>query len=247
MTMTIPVNRQLTFEAKDSTEFRALLGRILDTSPLSCGQIAVKTGMPRSTAYSLPDTKRPGLPSNPAQVVDFVRACGLPPTQVELVMDLWQKLQQEAENTRTSEGRKNGGPLSTSSMLIGEDLQVALSHLTLKELLQHGYITDEDLDHAKLRDLIQTGFGGKRPRRLATSWTDLLQYILAYEERTRRAVMLLIPITLLLLSVVCALVFLAVQMPTITPVVVAGLLAPVVLLARRRSVRVRKPKARVSE
>lgn len=55
--------------------------------------------MPRSTAYSLPNTKRPGLPSNPNQVIDFVRACGLTNTQIELVMDLWQKLQQEAENT----------------------------------------------------------------------------------------------------------------------------------------------------
>lgn len=123
-------------------------------------------------------------------------------------------------------------------MLNGEDFQRGIALLNVKELRQLGCLTDDELDQAGPRYLNQAGFGGKGPlHRNATSWTDLLQYTLATDDRTRHAVMLLIPITLLL-GVVCALVFLAVQMPAVAPFVVAGLLAPFVFLARRS---VRKP------
>ncbi|MEV7555995.1 hypothetical protein AB0N89_40800 [Amycolatopsis sp. NPDC089917] len=231
MTMTVPDGQQLTFEAKDATEFRALLGRVLDASPLSCGQIAIKTGMPRSTAYSLRDTKRPGLPSNPEQVIAFVRACGLTTTQTELVMDLWEKLQQEAEDIRTSDGKEATTPTS-NPVLIDQDMRQELAAMTLKSLREHGFLSEEEA--ARVNPFVAP-VGGKRPsRRNVTSWTDLLQYVLAAEDRTRRAVLLLIPITVLLLGIMTALVYLAVRTPMAAPFVVAGLFfGPVTLLTRR--------------
>ncbi|EME52372.1 hypothetical protein [Amycolatopsis decaplanina] len=238
MTMTIPGEQQLVFEAADATEFRALLGRILDTSPLSCGQIAIKTGMPRSTAYSLPDTKRPGLPSNPDQVAAFVRACGLTPTQVDLVMDLWKKLHRATENTRISSGE--GKDKSTTEQATPEAIRELLSQAAdSKIVLDTSVLAWEPRRHD-----CDAAPGGRQLFRQGTSWTELLHYILGDERRTRHAVMLLIPVTLLLLGVVCALVFLAVKMPAATPMVVAGLLSPLLLVLRKSG---RKPKKKADD
>ncbi|WP_143267073.1 hypothetical protein [Amycolatopsis thailandensis] len=244
MTMTIPGQQQNVYEAADATEFRALLGRVLGQSPLSCGQIAIKTGMPRSTAYSLPDTKRPGLPSNPDQVEAFVKACGLTPTQIDLVMDLWHKLHQEAENIR-SNGEKAADDTAPPSMTKRAE---AASGLPSK---YERILTDSDTKFfIGDASLLRTTEGcAKFPHRTLlfshrnTSWTELLHYVLGDERRTRRAVTLLIPITLLLLSIVCALVFLAVKMPTTTPLVVAGLLSPLLLALRKNG---RKPTKKVA-
>ncbi|MEV7554641.1 hypothetical protein AB0N89_33910 [Amycolatopsis sp. NPDC089917] len=241
MTMTIPGKQELVFEAVDAAGFRALMGRILDTSPLSCGQISIKTGMPRSTAYSLPDTKRPGLPSNPDQVEAFVKACGLTPTQVDLVMDLWQKLHQEAENIRAvSEKAVSTTPapsVSETDKALFRQLSLNTGVQFTAERIRSSCGEDEPRGPRPI-DWASLGVTPPYPRR-NTSWTELLHYVLGHPDRTRHAVMLLIPVTLLLLGIVCALVFLAVKMPTATPLVVAGLLSPLLLALRKAG---RKPK-----
>ncbi|OXM54652.1 hypothetical protein CFP71_19270 [Amycolatopsis thailandensis] len=248
MTVTSPGEQQLVFEAGDATEFRALMGRILDTSPLSCGQISIKTGMPRSTAYSLPDTKRPGLPSNPDQVEAFVKACGLTPIQIDLVKDLWHKLHREAENTRAGSDKPvsaEPAPPAGGLYAAGADFLDGGGYSNTYGYgygYEQGYGPYLDEEASPLRYLSRAGTIPKPPyARRNTSWTELLHYVLGDERRTRHAVMLLIPVTLLLLGIVCALVFLAVKMPTATPLVVAGLLSPL-LIALRRSGRKTKKK-----
>lgn len=242
MTMTVSAEQQLVFEAKDATEFRELLGRILESSPLSCGQIAIKTGMPRSTAYSLPNTNRPGLPSNPEQVIAFVRACGLTPTQAQLVMDLWTKLQHEAENTRAVDDDKENSRAASAPKRADEHRFLLLTPPCngdqWPESLAEMFGRDGNVNSWNLR----TTFPGSWPRR--TSGADLLQYVLGDAERTRRAVLLLIPVTLLLLAVVAALVVLAVIKPMVAPIVVAGLLTPFLLTARKSF---RKPTAKAGD
>ncbi|MGW5703855.1 hypothetical protein [Amycolatopsis japonica] len=253
MTMTVPAEQQLTFEATTASEFRSLLGRILDTSPLSCGQIAIKTGMPRSTAYSLPDTKRPGLPSNPDQVRDFVKACGLSPTQIELVMDLWSTLQAQAENdddtSKTTEdtistwtlGNGQGKTRAAAEVFYGEMGRISSQrHAQVARLAQLG-----DGLPALLVDLAEA-FKDQPSRRRDTSWTDLMQYVLGSEDRTRRAVRLLIPVTVLLLGLLTALVYLAVRTPTVAPVVVIAIALPYLLVVSR-AVRNRRPEKKVDD
>ncbi|WP_410646452.1 hypothetical protein [Amycolatopsis sp. cmx-4-54] len=152
--------QQLIFEAKDSTEFRALLGRILESSTLSCGQIAIKAGMPRSTAYSLPGTKRLGLPSNPEQIRDFVRACGLSVTQIELVMHLWLKLQNETEE----EAAAGDGILP--GLVVGA-VQSGKSRIATDAMLAWHELRGVRVDHHQ--------FGVSPPRLRETSGIDLLQ------------------------------------------------------------------------
>ncbi|KZB86543.1 hypothetical protein [Amycolatopsis regifaucium] len=242
MTTTIPGEQQLVFDASDATEFRALLGRILADSPLSCGQISIKTGMPRSTAYSLPDTKRPGLPSNPDQVRAFVKACGLTPTQIDLVMDLWTKLHRATENVRSSGDKAVSA--ATTSPTGRKDAADLLQQLNLAAEVEYQQDRirswDGDDEYRGPAAAWWTKFGATPPySHKTTSWTELLHYVLGDERRTRRAVILLIPVTVLLLGIVCALAFLAVKMPTTMPLVVAGLLSPLLFTLRRN---VRKPR-----
>lgn len=243
MTATIPGESeiQLTLEATTPAEFRKLLGEIRETSGLSCGQIAVKTKMPRSTAYSLPNPSRPGLPSNQEQVRDFVRACGLTETQLDVVMDLWTALHNEIENAKDNRVAGNSATPDVGhrtmvelarfgDSAIAEDLARWLSSPTSCSHLEDG-------DYAKLA---HRAISGEAPQR-KTTVTDLLHYVLRAEDRTRRALRLLLPIVAVILALVVGLVFIAVTVPGTAPAVVAGmvmaLLTPFLWAARRRSVR----------
>ncbi|UJW36918.1 hypothetical protein L3Q67_45460 (plasmid) [Saccharothrix sp. AJ9571] len=231
--MTMTTGGQLTFDAETPTDFRALLGKIVANSTLSCGQVAIKTGMPRSTAYSLIDTKRGGLPSNPGQVRAFVRACGLTSTQVDLVMDCWTKLQQEieknqpvaVEGTTTKEGVTPRGSSSRSTRihpLIDVDLIDAVSQYTS---CNPAYDTSSGV-----RAVLGQSWG-KATTMQQTRWPDLLHFVLADEARTRRAVLLLLPVTVLLLGLMLALVFLAIKVPAVAPIIAVGLALPFLLHA----------------
>lgn len=84
--------------ANTPAEFAQLLRRIQARAGLTCGQIAAKTLIPRSQAYSMASKNRTTLPTKGDQVFKFVSACGLVPYQVERVLRLWSKLL-EAKNT----------------------------------------------------------------------------------------------------------------------------------------------------
>ncbi|QXV63553.1 hypothetical protein [Amycolatopsis sp. TNS106] len=69
---------------------------------------------------------------------------------------------------------------------------------------------------------------------------------MATADRTRRAVRLLIPVTVLLLGLLTALVFLAVRTPTVAPVVVIVIVLPYLLVVSR-AVRNRRPEKKVDD
>ena len=83
-------NAELT--ATTAEEFVALLRLIRAKAGINCGQIAVKTGMARSSVYNLVNAKRTSLPTLPDQVRAFIETCGLRRDQVVIVMSLWERL-----------------------------------------------------------------------------------------------------------------------------------------------------------
>jgi hypothetical protein len=245
MTATIPggPDTQLTFEATTPAEFRQLLGQIRESSGLSCGQIAIKTKMPRSTAYSLPNSSRPGLPSNREQVSDFVRACGLSKTQRDVVMDLWTALHNELENAKDNRAAGNPSP---------EDEQWWRRRRVVEVATSGDYVRAENLarwltpptpcshqeDHDNKINPFLLAISENVPQR-KTTVTDLLHYVLREEDRTRRALRLLLPIVAVILALVIGLVFIAVTVPGTALGVVSGmvgvLLLPLAWAVRRRA------------
>jgi hypothetical protein len=73
-------------------DFRALLALVLKRAGLTCGQIAAKTSIGRSSVYNLVDVRREGLPTKGDQVQEFLCACGLQLRQVATVMRSWELL-----------------------------------------------------------------------------------------------------------------------------------------------------------
>ncbi|MEV6832090.1 hypothetical protein [Amycolatopsis sp. NPDC051102] len=73
-------------------DFRALLKLVLDRAGLTCGQIAMKTSINRSSLYNLVDVRRSGLPTKPGQVLSFLYAAGLQLQQVATIMRSWELL-----------------------------------------------------------------------------------------------------------------------------------------------------------
>ncbi|MCG8919420.1 hypothetical protein L6E12_26955 [Actinokineospora sp. PR83] len=91
--------------ARSPAELSALLALVLDKAGLTAGQVAVKTGLPRSTAYTLikPDDS---LPSTVEQIQALLCGCGLEPSQIQKVMDLWADL----HRARITALRKKAAP-----------------------------------------------------------------------------------------------------------------------------------------
>lgn len=81
--------------ARSGTEFRTLLGLVRDTAGLSNGQIAVTSGISRSSVASLGSPARRKLPRLRRQVEAYLVSCRLVPRQVTLILELWAKLHDE--------------------------------------------------------------------------------------------------------------------------------------------------------
>ncbi|MFJ7216269.1 hypothetical protein [Amycolatopsis sp. NPDC098790] len=79
-------------------EFAAMLRLVLKKSGMTAGQVAAKTSIARSSAYSLVSATRTGLPVDAAQVQLFMRGCGLRHDQIDEVMRAWTRL--SADNRR---------------------------------------------------------------------------------------------------------------------------------------------------
>lgn len=200
MTATVPgeQNTQLNLHASTAKEFRELLGRIRDTAGLSGGQIAAKTGMPRSTAYSLTSTNRPGLPSNSEQVRAFVQACGLSATKVDVVMDLWNRLHAQADSSRND----------LSALGVDPDLPLgdksARTFVSDNNFYSWAYALDRK-----------------------TTSLDLVHYILADKQRYARALALAKLLVILAAVFVGGLVMIAVLVPSSAQFIGTGLVAVV--------------------
>lgn len=243
MTATVPGEQdtQLRFHATTATEFRELLGKVQRSAGLSCGQIAAKTGMPRSTAYSLPNTKRPGLPSNPDQVRVFVKACGLTEAQIDIVLDLWMVLQNNQESTQhiSTGGDPN---LDLSSPRARDDADKVFARLLgVEAILQDLHpVSDVDTAFDQVQALMARGGSirtGKALPRHRTTLLDLVHYVVRHEDRTRRAVQLLVPIAAMVSVLVIGLVIVALAIPETAMFIVAAmaglLITPVAWAAMR--------------
>jgi len=90
------------------SEFVAMLRLVLKKSGLTAGQVAVKTSIARSSAYSLVAVTRTGLPVNPDQVRIFLSGCGLRLDQVDQVMRAWDRLKVDHRGRRAGSGLKCG-------------------------------------------------------------------------------------------------------------------------------------------
>lgn len=74
--------------------FIGLLRRVQVRSGLTPAEVAVRAGIPRSTAYRfVDDRKNTALPTKMEQVRAFLVVCGLSEPQVQKVMVLWSELQ----------------------------------------------------------------------------------------------------------------------------------------------------------
>lgn len=225
---------QLDLRATNAKEFRALLGRIRDAAGLSGGQIATKTRMPRSTAYALTDTNRPGLPSNEDQIRGFVEACGLTATQVDNVRDLWLKLHNEQENAKNAKAADTRARLTSN----GEPLSVTTAHAAATEWLTGIVLHEGDRDPVArdaVAEFLRLGWTptrpcDQRPKRAKTP-LDLVHYILADEGRYQRALTLVKLLSALAFVFVAGVVAIAVLVPSTATYLGTGLVAVLIVAA----------------
>lgn len=238
MTATIPdeKNTPLDLRATTGKEFRELLGRVRATSGLSGGQIAAKTGMPRSTAYALTNTSRAGLPSRRDQVRAYVVACGLSDTQVDNVMDLWTTLHNEQDNTRNPD-------LADEDHLPWYRRNTGVAALELARIAE----TEGPVPPALMsgHDTWVTTACDHSPKR-TTTVLDLAHFVLAREDRYQRA-LTLIKLLIVMVSVfVAGAVTIAVLVPSTATFIgtglVASLLAVTFALTSNRSIRPKRPR-----
>ncbi|MFI6040478.1 hypothetical protein ACIA8C_02525 [Nocardia sp. NPDC051321] len=75
-----------------ATAFMAMLRRIHQLSGLTAGQIAVSSGLPRSTAYRFIDPKNTTVPKSRDQVGAFLLACRLSREGVLHMLELWDEV-----------------------------------------------------------------------------------------------------------------------------------------------------------
>lgn len=159
-------------DAQTPVEFRQLLEKIRVASGLSCGQISVKTKIPRSQTYNLVSSSRTTLPRRPEQVKAFVTACNLPEMQVENVMQVWRRLDRQsprAFGSTNAAGSTKSASQSAKDSSVGED----------------------DEEHARSEWRMREWMG--RSRRSRNDGADLLFLILNSEQLTRRALQLIYP------------------------------------------------------
>ncbi|MEU0797137.1 hypothetical protein ABZ342_44345 [Amycolatopsis sp. NPDC005961] len=99
-------------------EFVAMLRLVLKRSGLTAGQVAAKTAIARSSAYSLVSVKRTGLPVDPGQVQLFLCGCGLRHDQIDQVMRAWERLSADRRP------RRGGNAVKPERLPRTEDLGV---------------------------------------------------------------------------------------------------------------------------
>jgi len=173
--------------AETGGEFRNMLDQVREAARLTCGQIAVKANIARSTAYALVDGNKDAVPNKPDQVRSFVTACNLSPVQVEVVMELLQEV--------ADKPKPHNVPTTTTVM-----------HRTASD----GAPTSDTVDvspsiigGSSVQARMVTGdvhfVGPKKSRRRPddSSWVSLTQYVLMSPDRTRRALRLLSAFTAL--------------------------------------------------
>ncbi|WP_184694480.1 hypothetical protein [Saccharothrix tamanrassetensis] len=168
-----------------------MLDRIRREAGLSCGQIAVKAGIPRSQAYALVDAKRSALPNKPDQVIAFLRACNLSPMHADIVMD------------RLSDLKRRHVPGGVAAQENSEDVDFTREvRASTAEPLGD---TAPRTNHDRQDIVVNMGKLTHVRRTNNTPLVYLVHYVLASDERTRRANRLLLTLGLVLSLVLVAL------------------------------------------
>ncbi|HEX6526507.1 MAG TPA: hypothetical protein VF070_41805 [Streptosporangiaceae bacterium] len=220
--------------ASTPVEFRRLLDRIMNSAGLTASQVAIKTAIPRSQAYSMVSTNRTTLPSRPGQVREFVQACGLAPFQVSQVMDLWDKLDQLARDRAT--GRVN---LSSAGTDAATGTAIPAEATRNVQISAYGGGAGVPRPPGGPRRPSAGSPGYYRP----PIFTDLLFSVLDNEARTRRALRLLVPLALAVVAIVAILAAWAILQPEGAPAIEAILGGSVLLpitSGLRRAIRIRR-------
>jgi hypothetical protein len=203
--------------ATTAVEFRQLLDRFRALAGLTPSQIAIKTTIPRSQAYNMVAANRTTLPSKPGQVREFVEACGLGPVEVALVMDLWIRLDQQARDRAAT----RAVPPALADRASG-----SFRHGTfVNSFYNPDIVVDPDRQFST------------RPRRRSRGGSDLLFMILESDQRTRRALLLLLPVTMAIVAIVASFVTWAILQPEhasmIAATLAAGFLLPITSMMRQ--------------
>ncbi|QVI19673.1 hypothetical protein KHQ06_25370 [Nocardia tengchongensis] len=97
-------------------EFLALLRHILQQSGCPASKVALKAGLPRSTAYHFVSQKNTVLPKYERQVRMFATGCGLSPEQIDQVCRNWLALDEAESDTPDPE-------------VLGPDLNTSARHI----------------------------------------------------------------------------------------------------------------------
>ncbi|GAB1515952.1 hypothetical protein [Actinophytocola sp. KF-1] len=82
-------------QAKNGQEFRTILRKVRVAADVDGGLLAIRSGIPRSSIYSLGDPTRKGLPRSRDQVARYLECCRVHPEQSELILRLWDELSKE--------------------------------------------------------------------------------------------------------------------------------------------------------
>ena len=213
--------------ASTPAEFAQLLNRIMTAADMKASEVTIKVGkekLPRSQAYSMVSADRTTLPSKPEQVRDFVKACRLAPVQVGLVMDLWTKLDQQARE-RATEAQRRLGENPTIPTPIGAAFNVAGDEPVTGSVLR-------GKSWPWSRSPSTPSAISYRPR----AFVDLMFLVLEDDGRTRRALLLLVPLVLGFVAIVCIFVTWAILRPSninmIGMIFAGGFLLPITTIMR---------------
>jgi hypothetical protein len=183
--------------AETPAEFCGLLDRIRTAADLTCGQIAAKTGMPRSQAYNMVAKNRTSLPSRRDQVAAFTKACNLAPLQVDIVLDLWGKLNDQQVQQRAQSRATTG---FVADILSDRGDPVEPENLAKLLAAETGRTVNVIVNQPP-----------QLPRN--ASLLELVHYVVAESGRTRRAMQLLALLGAMLTLLVASVAMLATWVP----------------------------------
>lgn len=233
MTVTPSTERRAALElaperihADTPAEFRQLLDHIRTRAGLTPGQIAVKTGIPRSQAYNMVSASRTTLPSKPEQVQRFVEACGLGAIHVAMVMDLWKKLDQENRANRAKPTTAEPAPIALAALAQAlkarTEAGAGSTPLTLSDNFKiHNSVHGWQQRNSLTQDLLLTLSNDRRRARKKGLTQDLLFTLSNDPQRARNMTIMLWPIAFMVVGVAAALVSWAVLQPAHAPLVAA--------------------------
>lgn len=226
--------------ADTPVEFRAMLEKIKVEARLSFGQISTRSGASRSSMHSLTSTKFESLPSRDL-VVKFIAGCSLSKKQADIVLGLHHKLELELDQKLELDEERNKTSVASTTASANEVVASKLRTDLMQVLREGGQWSVSEHGDGDPR-VINIQVRQAPPRRNSETphvVADLWRWTLSDARRVRRAVQVLLAVTLLVLVIGTLLVFLIRESPTIalSMAVVFAVLSLFTTAARRRRFR----------